>query len=65
MNIDSDRRRAWWRRFETDDLIDAEELIHFVMYHKVQTSNDYTVDAKDEILSAWDLVRDTLWEKNR
>ena len=65
MKIDSDRSRAWWRRFDQDDLIDAEELIHFVMYHKVQTSSDYTVEAKDEILSAWDLVRDTLWEKMR
>ena len=63
MKIDSDRSRVWWRRFNPDDLIDAEELIDFVMYHKVQSSSDYTVDEKDEILTAWETVQGVLWEK--
>jgi hypothetical protein len=64
MKIDRDRSRAWWKRFDTDDLIDAEELINFVMYHKVQASPEYTVDEKHDILSAWDKVQSAVWEKN-
>ena len=64
MKIDSDRSRAWWRRFDTDDLVDAEELIDFVMYHKVQASSKYTVDEKYEILTAWETVQSTIWEKD-
>ena len=36
MKIDSDTTKSWWLRFDPDDLIDAEELIDFVMYSKVQ-----------------------------
>ena len=64
MKIDGDRSRVWWRRFNPDDLIDAEELIDFVMYHKVQGSSEYTVDEKYDILTAWDKVQDVLWEKD-
>lgn len=64
MKIDSDRSRVWWRRFDPDDLIDAEELIDFVMYHKVQGSSEYTVDEKYEILTAWQTVQGVLWEKD-
>ena len=64
MKIDSDTTKSWWLRFEPDDLIDAEELIDFVMYSKVQGSSDYTVDEKYEILTAWETVKDTIWEKD-
>jgi len=64
MKIDSDTTKSWWLRFDQDDLIDAQELIDFVMYHKVQGSTDFNVDEKHEILSAWDLVIDTIWEKD-
>lgn len=64
MKLDSDRSRAWWRRFNPDDLIDAEELIDFVMYHKVQASPEYTGDEKYEILTAWETVQGVLWEKD-
>lgn len=64
MKIDGDTTKSWWLRFDTDDLIYAEELIDFVMFHKVQASTDYNVYEKHDILSAWDLVRDTLWEKD-
>ena len=64
MKIDGDRSRVWWRRFNPDDLIDAEELIDFVMYHKVQGSSEYTVDEKYDILTAWEKVQDVLWEKD-
>lgn len=62
MYIDSDKTKEWWLRFETDDLVDAEELIDFVMYHKVSGSSEYHVSEKDKILSAWVLVKDTLWD---
>ena len=64
MKIDNDTTKSWWLRFDTDDLVNAGELIDFVMFHKVQGSTEYTVDEKHEILSAWDLVRDTIWEKD-
>lgn len=63
MILDSDRTRAWWRRFDTDDLVDAEELIDFVMYHKVQASPHHSVEEKHDILDAWAIVKDVLWEK--
>jgi hypothetical protein len=62
--IDSDTTKRWWLRFDQDDLIYAEELIDFVMYHKVQGSSEYTVDEKYEILTAWETVQDVLWEKD-
>ena len=61
MKIDGDRSRVWWRRFNPDDLIDAEELIDFVMYHKVQTSSEYTTDQKNDILVGWERVQKALW----
>jgi len=64
MKIDSDRSLAWWLRFDCDDLIHAEELIDFVMFHKVQGSSDYTVDEKYEILTSWETVQGILWEKD-
>ena len=64
MKIDSDRTKQWWLRFDPDDLIHAEELIDFVMYHKVQGSSEYTVDEKYDILTAWGTVQDVLWEKD-
>lgn len=64
MKIDNDTTKSWWLRFDTDDLVDAEELIDFVMFHKVQASIEYTVDEKHDILSAWDKVRSTIWEKD-
>jgi hypothetical protein len=64
MKIDSDRTKRWWLRFDQDDLIDAEELIDFVMYHKVQRSSEYTVDEKYELLTAWETVQGVLWEKD-
>ena len=63
MKIDNDSTKAWWLRFDTDDLVYADELIDFVMFHKVQGSSEYTVDEKDDILTAWEVVRGTLWEK--
>ncbi len=51
-------------RFDPDDLVYADELIDFVMYHKVQGSSEYTVDEKYEILTAWETVQRELWEKN-
>ena len=62
MKIDSDTTKSWWLRFDPDDLIDAEELIDFVMYHKVQSSSDYTVEEKEDILSAWEKVKFEIWE---
>ena len=62
MKIDSDTTKSWWLRFDQDDLIDAEELIDFVMYHKVQSSSDYTVEEKEDILSAWEKVKFEIWE---
>ena len=64
MKIDSDRTKRWWLRFDQDDLIDAEELIDFVMYHKVQASSEYTTDEKYEILTAWETVQGVIWEKD-
>ena len=64
MKIDSDTTKEWWLRFDQDDLIDAQELIDFVMYHKVEGSTDFNVDEKYQILSAWDLVINTIWEKD-
>lgn len=64
MKIDRDRTKSWWLRFDGDDLIDAEALIDFVMYHKVQGSSEYTTDEKYEILTAWETVQNTLWEKD-
>ena len=64
MKIDNDTTKQWWLRFDPDDLIHAEELIDFVMYHKVQGSSEYTVDEKDEILTAWETVQGVLWEKD-
>jgi hypothetical protein len=61
MKIDSDRSRVWWRRFDPDDLIEAEELIDFVMYHKVQASSEYTTDQKNDILVGWERVQKALW----
>jgi hypothetical protein len=63
MKIDSDTMKSWWLRFDGDDLIEAEELIDFVMYHKVQSSTDYTVKQKDVILGAWQTVQHELWER--
>ena len=60
----NDGSKPWWLRFDQDDLIDAEELIDFVMYHKVQGSSEYTVDEKYEILTAWETVQGVLWEKD-
>ena len=62
MEIDKDTTKKWYLRFETDDLVDAEELIDFVMHHKVAGSSEYHVVEKDKILSAWVLVKDTLWD---
>jgi hypothetical protein len=62
MKIDSDTTKAWWLRFDPDDLFNAEELIDFVMYHKVQSSSDYTVEEKEDILSAWEKVKFEIWE---
>ena len=31
---------------------------------KVQGSSDYKVDEKYEILTAWETVKDTIWEKD-
>lgn len=64
MKIDSDRTKRWWLRFDQDDLIDAEELIDFVMYHKVQRSSEYTTDEKYELLTAWETVQGVIWEKD-
>jgi hypothetical protein len=60
----NDGSKPWWLRFDQDDLIDAEELIDFVMYHKVQGSSEYTVDEKYEILTAWETVQRELWERD-
>lgn len=64
MKIDSDTTKPWWLRFDQNDLIDAQELIDFVMYSKVQGSSEYKVDEKYEILTAWETVKDTIWEKD-
>ena len=63
-NIDSDTMKPWYLRFDDDDLVYAEELIDFVMYHKVQSSSDHTVDEKYEILTAWETVQRELWERD-
>lgn len=62
MKIDGDTTKSWWLRFDTDDLFYAEELIDFVMYHKVQSGIDYTVEEKEDILSAWEKVKFEIWE---
>lgn len=61
MKIDNDTTKKWWLRFDPDDLIYAEELIDFVMYHKVQGSSEYTTDQKNDILVGWDRVQKALW----
>lgn len=48
--------------FDTDKLVDAEEFIDTHLYHKVQSSIDYTVEEKEDILSAWEKVKFELWE---
>ena len=64
MEIDSDKTKEWWLRFDTDDLIDAESLIDFVMFHKVQSSSEYSTYDKFVLLTAWEKVQSTLWEKD-
>ncbi len=61
--IDSDTTKPWYLRFDGDDLIYAEELIDFVIYHKIQSSSEYSTDKKHDILSAWDKVQSNLWEE--
>ena len=60
----NDGSKPWWERFDPDDLVYADELIDFVMYHKVQGSSEYTVDEKYDILTAWETVQNVLWEKD-
>lgn len=64
MNIDRDETKDWWLRFDVDDLIDAEELIAFVMFHKVQGSSDYSLDEKNDILVGWERVQGALWDRD-
>ena len=59
--IDSDITKQWWLRFDQNDLLDAEELIDFIMYHKVQGSSEYTTDQKNDILVGWERVQKAIW----
>ena len=64
MQISKDNTKSWWLRFDTDDLIDAEALIDFVMFHKVQESSEYSSYDKYVMLTAWEKVQSVLWEKD-
>ena len=58
MEIDKDTTKPWYLRFDPDDLIGADELIDFIMFHKVQGSSEYS------ILTAWEKVQSVIWEKD-
>jgi len=64
MEIDKDTTKPWYLRFDTDDLIEAEALIDFVMFHKVQGSSDYSTYDKYVMLTAWEKIQSVLWEKD-